>query len=98
MRELAGSRAAIKRQATRAAVTSVTGEKAMTKLSGHAGGALSLGQCRCRSCHPAGRSLVSRRGFLAGSAAAAIAVGAPLARPARAQTALAPDAALAQLM
>jgi carbonic anhydrase len=46
--------------------------------------------CTCQGCNP-----LSRRGFLAMSALAA---AVPAGRAARAQTALAPDAALAQLM
>ena len=70
-------------------------------LSIHAAGLLPSGYCRCRTCDPTERRGVSRRGFLATSAASALAMGdgATLApRSALAQTTLAPDAALARLM
>ena len=56
--------------------------------------------CPCPACAQTGRHQVSRRGFVAASAAAlAMGVGAMLAPcSARAQTPLAPDAALQQLM
>jgi carbonic anhydrase len=57
--------------------------------------------CLCRACRPTGRRRVSRRGFLASSAASALAIGASAAFvpcSAQAQTALSPDAALARLM
>jgi carbonic anhydrase len=57
--------------------------------------------CLCGICGPTGHRRVSRRGFLASSAVSALAIGvsgtlAPCS--AQAQTALAPDAALARLM
>ena len=67
----------------------------------HAAGLLSSRYCPCRACDPIGRRGVSRRGFLAASAASALAMGAAATlapRSARAQTTLAPGAALAQLM
>ncbi len=52
------------------------------------------GFCRCGACVSGRPSAVSRRGLLVGSAALGLAVASPV----KAQTALAPDAALAQLM
>ncbi len=54
------------------------------------------GLCRCLACAQAGPPLASRRGFLAASAATAIALTTPIV--AWAQTLLAPEAALTQLM
>jgi carbonic anhydrase len=53
--------------------------------------------CPCQSCRPASSRGVARRRFLTGSAASAIGLGAIGSRPARAQTKLSPDAALAEL-
>ena len=67
----------------------------------HAAGMLPPGYCRCLACNPTARRAVSRRGFLASSASSALVLGAAATLapyPARAQTALAPDAALTQLM
>ena len=62
---------------------------------------LLAGYCVCRACDPTGRRRVSRRGFVAASVASAFAMGAVATLApgsARAQTTLAPDAALARLM
>lgn len=63
------------------------------------GGLLGSGHCPCQACEPNARFRVSRRSILAAATALAAGTGAMLApRPVRAQTTLAPDAALAQLM
>jgi carbonic anhydrase len=67
----------------------------------HAPGPRPSGHCPCRACDPAGRGGISRRGFLTASAAAALAMDAAATfapRSARAQTPVAPGAALARLM
>ncbi len=67
----------------------------------HTAGPRPSGHCPCRACDPTGRGRISRRGFLTTSAAAALAMDAAATfapRSARAQTTVAPAAALARLM
>lgn len=67
----------------------------------HAANLSSSSQCQCRACEPIERRAISRRGFLAASAASTVAMGTATmlgSRSVRAQTILTPDAALARLM
>jgi carbonic anhydrase len=67
----------------------------------YSGGLQEPRRCLCQACDPTARRGISRRRFLSASAASTLAIDAAAAlapRSARAQTAVTPDGAVAQLM